>query len=75
MAVKQDGLYFVLFPKQGIKLESVVLKRVCILRNFCPEQGQRFKTSAAHLHPSIGRVSPPPPGFRTIQVIILHGGE
>ena len=59
MAVKQDGLYFVLFPKQGIKLESVVLKRVCILRNFCPEQGQRFKTSAAHLHPSIGRVSPP----------------
>ena len=34
MALKQDGLHFVFCPKQGNKIEGVVLNRVCILRIF-----------------------------------------
>ena len=48
-------------PKQGTKIEGVVLNRVCILGIFCPKQGQGFKPSAAHLCPNIGRVPPPLP--------------
>ena len=32
---KQDGVHFVLYPKQGIKIEGVVLNRVCILKKEC----------------------------------------
>ena len=35
-------------PKQGTKIEGVVLNRVRILGIFCPKQGQGFKSSAAH---------------------------
>ena len=38
MALKQDGLYFVLCPKKGNKIEGDVLSRVCILGFFCPKQ-------------------------------------
>ena len=48
-------------PKQGNKIEVVVLNRVCILGFFGPKQGQGFKPSAAHLYPDMGRVPPPPP--------------
>ena len=48
-------------PKQGTKIERVVLNRVCILGIFRPKQGQGFKPSAAHLYPKIGRVPPSPP--------------
>ena len=34
MALKEDGAHFVLCPKQGNKIESVVLGRVCILKFF-----------------------------------------
>ena len=50
MALKQEGVDFVLCPKQGNKIEGVVLNRVCILGFFfCPKRGQGFKPSAAHL--------------------------
>ena len=47
-------------PKQGTKIEHVVLNRVCTLGIFRPKQGQGFKPSAAHLYPKIGRVPPHP---------------
>ena len=49
MALKQDGIHFVLCPKQGNKIEGVVLNSVCILGIFCPtcKQGQGFKPSTA----------------------------
>lgn len=50
MALKQDGVHFALCPKQGDKIEGVVLKRACILGIFCPQQGQAFKPLAAHLY-------------------------
>ena len=56
MALKQDGLHFVFCPKQGNKIEGVVLNRVCILRIFCAKQGQGFKPSTAHLYLNIVRV-------------------
>ena len=46
-------------PKQGTKIERVVLNRVCILGIFRPKQGQGFKPSAAHVYPKIGRVPSP----------------
>ena len=65
MALKQDSVHFVLCPKQGNKIEDVVLNRVCILRRFCPKQGQGFQPSAAHLYPNFGRV-PPPGALRSV---------
>ena len=56
---KQGGMPCVLCPKQGNKIEGVVLNRVCILRIFCPKQGEGLKPSAAHLYPNIGQVTPP----------------
>ena len=41
-------------PKQGNKIEVVVLNRVCILELFCSKQGQGFKLSVAHLYPNNG---------------------
>ena len=67
MDLKKDGVHFVLCPKQGNKIEVIVLKRVCIyagapgLRNCCSKQGQGIKMSATHLSPNIDRVPPPPP--------------
>ena len=61
MALKQDGVYFVLCPKEGHKIEGVVPNRVRIIEIFSSKQGQGFMTSAAHLYPNIGRVTPPPP--------------
>ena len=61
MALKQDGMHFVLCPKQGNKIEGVVLNRVRIIEIFSSKQGQGFITSAPHLYPNIGRVTPPPP--------------
>ena len=67
MVLKQDGVQFAFCPKQGNKIEGVVLIRVCrrILGIFCPRQGQGQKLSAAHLHPNIGRV---PPGVTTLSL-------
>jgi len=48
-------------PKQGNKIERVVLNRVCILGFFFSKQGQGFKPSAAHLYPNMGRVPPRDP--------------
>ena len=44
-------------------MEAVVLHvhRVGFLENFCPEQSQDFKPSAAPLYPNMGQVPPPPP--------------
>ena len=61
MALKQEGVHFVLCPKQGNKIEGIVLNRACILGLFCAIQGQGFKPSGAHLYSNIGRVPPCPP--------------
>ena len=59
--VKQETVYFVICPKQGPKIEDVVLNRVCIVGlYFCPKQGQGFRPLEAPLHPNMGQV---PPGF------------
>ena len=50
MTLKQEDVHLLLCPKQGNKIEGVVLNRwVCILGFFCPKQGQAFKPSAAYL--------------------------
>ena len=59
MALKQEGVHFVLCLKQGNTIEDVVLNSVYILRRFCPKQGQGLQTSAAYLYPHFGRVPPP----------------
>ena len=57
MTIKESEL--ALFcPKQGNKIEGVVLNGVRILGIFCPKKGQGFKPSAAHLYPNIGRLLP-----------------
>ena len=65
MALKQDGIHFVLCSKQGNTIEGVVLNRVCVLGIFCPKRDQGFKPLAVHLYPNKGRVptpsTPPPP--------------
>ena len=59
MALKQDGVHFLLCPKHSSKIEGVFLDRVCILGYFGPKQGQGFKPSAAqHLYTNISQVSP-----------------
>ena len=71
MALKQDGLHFVFCPKQGNKIEGVVLNRVCILRIFCAKQGQGFKPSAAHLYLNIVRVIKVRTVYKTNQYICI----
>ena len=56
--VKQGSVYFLLCPKQGLKIEDGVLLRVYILGLFCPKQGQGLKPSVAPLYPTIGQVPP-----------------
>ena len=51
----------VLGPKQGTKIDGVVINSICILGFFCPKQGQGFKPSVGHLYPNIGQV--PHPGW------------
>ena len=57
-ALKQDGVHFVLCPKQGNKVEDIFPCRICILGFFCPKQSQGFKPSEAQLYPNTGRVPP-----------------
>ena len=54
MPLKEDGVHFVLCPKQGNKIEGVELNRVRILGFFCPKKSQGFKTSVAHQNPNFG---------------------
>ena len=61
MALKQDGVQFVLCPKQSNIIEGFVLNRACSLGFFCPKQAQGFKPSVAQLYPNIGRVLLPHP--------------
>ena len=63
MALKQDGVHFLLCSRQANKIDGVLLNGVCLLEFFCPKQGQGFKPTAAHLYPNIAPVPPPsPPG-------------
>ena len=59
--VKQGSVYFLLYSKQGPKIEGVVQHRACILFFFCPKQGQCLKPSAAPLFPTTDQVPPFPP--------------
>ena len=59
MALKQDGVRFLLCPKQGNKIEGVFLNRVCILGYFGPKQGQGFKPSASQTYTQILVKYPP----------------
>ena len=63
MDLKQDSVYFSLSPKQGNKIEGVVLNRACIsgffyfLRRVRVSKQERM--SVSNLYPNIGRVPPP----------------
>ena len=60
---------FVLCPKQGNKIEGVILNRVCI-KKFLFLQGQRLKPSAARLPEYCSSSpSPPPPAINAILFI------
>ena len=48
MALNQDGMHFVICPKQNDKIECVDLAK----------QGHGFNPSMAHLYPNIGQVPP-----------------
>ena len=63
MALKQDGVNFVLCPKQGNKIEGFSQTGYVFKDFFLPKQGQGFKPSATNLYPNISRVVeyPPPP--------------
>ena len=63
-------MYFLLCPKEGLKIEGGVLHRVYILGLFCPKQGQGLKPAAAPLYPTIGQV--PPPGRRRSTTVSLE---
>ena len=41
MDLKQRGVHFVLCPKQGTKIEGVVINRVCVLGIFFVVKGVR----------------------------------
>ena len=63
MALKQDGVNFVLCPKQGNKIEGFSQTGYVFKDFFLPKQGQGFKPSATSPLPkywSSGRVPPPP---------------
>ena len=49
-----------MFPKQGLKIEGVVLHRVVFLEYFRPKQGRDFKPLVAPLYPNMSEVSPGP---------------
>ena len=58
LCVCPKRVYFVICPKQGPKMEGVVLHRVGISGLFfCPKQGQAFKPSVAPLYPNVGQVT------------------
>ena len=46
-------MYFVPYPKQGLRTEGTVLHWVGFLEYFCPKQGQDFKPLAAPLYPNM----------------------
>ena len=74
MALQQDGVHFVPCPKQGNKIEGVVLNRVCISGRFALNRVRvrvRVKPSAAHLFPNIGRV--PTQGFLVLVTTVIVG--
>ena len=68
---KQESVYFVIYPKQGPKMEAVVLNRVGNLGPFCPKQGQGLRPSAAPLYTNMGQ-EPQPPGFEQPFPILDH---
>ena len=70
MALKQDGVHFVLYPKQGNRIDGVVLNRVCISGSYALNR-VRVKPSAAHLYPNIGRV--PTQGFLVLVSTMIVG--
>ena len=50
---------------------QVVPNRVCILRIFCPKQGQGRKPSATHLYPNIGQL--PTRGLLVLVTMVIAG--
>ena len=60
MALKQDGVYFVLCPKQSNKIEGDILSRLRILGFFRPKQGSGFQTLSGSPIPKYLSTSNPP---------------
>ena len=56
-----------------IKMEGVILNRICVLRIFCPKQGQGFKPSATHLYPNISQA--PTQGFLSLVTTVIAGPD
>ena len=59
MALKQDGVNFVLCPKQGNKIEGFSQPGYVFKDFFLPKQGQGFKPSATNLYPVEWSSTPP----------------
>lgn len=53
-------MYFVPYPKQGLRTEGAALHRVGFFEYFCPKQGQDFNPLGAPLYRDMGQVPPPP---------------
>ena len=68
MALKQDGVHFVLCPKQSCKIEDVVLNRVCFQEFYVLN---RLRVSNPE-RPNIGRAKPPPPRFKEQRNCTVH---
>ena len=62
MPLKEDGVHFVLCPKQGNKIEGVVLNRVRILGFFCPKKSQGLNPHWLTYTQTLVDY-PPPPGL------------
>ena len=60
LPAKPESVYFVSCPRQGLKMEAVVLHRGGFLEYFCRKQGQDLKPPAAPLYPNMGQVPTPP---------------
>ena len=71
MALKQEGVHCVLCPKQGNKIEGIVLNSTCILGLFYAIQGQGFKLSVAHLYAILDECLPPPPRDSSLLTLCL----
>ena len=62
MALNQDGVNYVLCPKQGNKIEDAVLHtQVMYFRIFCPKTGSGFQTLKGSPIPKYWSSIPPGP--------------
>ena len=59
--VKQESVHFIICPKQGPKMEGVVLHRVGILGLLLSQTGSGYQTLTGTLYTKWVKCPPPPP--------------